>query len=186
MAKNDLTYKQQRFCEEYILDWNATRAAIAAGYSEKTARSIACENLTKPYIKAYIDECKNNIEQLAGVSKLRAVKEWAKLAFSNVTDIFDIVDGRVVLRDGLTKLSDLPRETTDILSELQENPAGGVKMKSYCKDNALKQLSDLLGWSSPQKIESTNINIDAEPTDEQKQEAIERVSKGKNEFKDYE
>lgn len=51
-----LTAKQQRFCDEYLLDLNATQAAIRAGYSEKTARVIACENLTKPYIQEYIEK----------------------------------------------------------------------------------------------------------------------------------
>ena len=51
-----LTLKQQRFADEYIISGNATDAAIKAGYSKKTARSIADENLTKPDIKTYIDE----------------------------------------------------------------------------------------------------------------------------------
>ena len=54
MAK--LTPKQQRFCDEYIISMNATEAAKKAGYSEKTARSIGCENLAKPYISEYIEE----------------------------------------------------------------------------------------------------------------------------------
>lgn len=54
MAK--LTAKQQRFCDEYLIDLNATQAAIRAGYSRKTARNIATENLAKPNIKKYIDE----------------------------------------------------------------------------------------------------------------------------------
>lgn len=51
-----LTLKQQRFADEYIISGNATKAAIKAGYSEKTATAIGNENLTKPYIKSYIDE----------------------------------------------------------------------------------------------------------------------------------
>ena len=54
MAK--LTLKQQRFADEYIISGNATEAAVKAGYSKKTARSIGQENLTKPDIKKYIDE----------------------------------------------------------------------------------------------------------------------------------
>ena len=50
-----LTAKQQRFCDEYLIDMNATQAAIRAGYSEKTARVIGQENLTKPAIREYID-----------------------------------------------------------------------------------------------------------------------------------
>lgn len=50
-----MTRKQCRFCEEYLIDLNATQAAIRAGYSKRTARSIGEENLTKPDIKNYID-----------------------------------------------------------------------------------------------------------------------------------
>ncbi|MBG0219973.1 terminase small subunit [Clostridioides difficile] len=51
-----LTEKQKRFCDYYIETGNATEAAIRAGYSEKTAKVIGAENLTKPYLKSYIDE----------------------------------------------------------------------------------------------------------------------------------
>lgn len=54
MAK--LTAKQQRFCDEYLIDLNAAQAAIRAGYSEKTAKQIGQENLTKPDLRAYIDQ----------------------------------------------------------------------------------------------------------------------------------
>ena len=54
MAK--LTAKQQRFCDEYLTDFNATQAAIRAGYSKKTAYSIGNENLTKPELAKYIEE----------------------------------------------------------------------------------------------------------------------------------
>lgn len=55
MAKK-MTKKQMLFCDEYLIDLNATQAAIRAGYSEKTARSIAAENLAKPIIKEYIEK----------------------------------------------------------------------------------------------------------------------------------
>ena len=51
-----MTEKQKRFCDEYLIDLNATQAAIRAGYSKKTAKVIANENLTKPNIKEYIAE----------------------------------------------------------------------------------------------------------------------------------
>lgn len=53
MAK--LTAKQQRFCDEYLIDLNATQAAIRAGYSKKTAKQIGQENLTKPDLAEYIE-----------------------------------------------------------------------------------------------------------------------------------
>lgn len=51
-----MTAKQKRFCDEYLIDLNATQAAIRSGYSEKTANRIATENLSKPVIKEYIAE----------------------------------------------------------------------------------------------------------------------------------
>lgn len=51
-----LTEKQKRFCDEYLIDLNATQAAIRAGYSKKTAGNIANEYLKKPHIKAQIDQ----------------------------------------------------------------------------------------------------------------------------------
>lgn len=56
MGEKKLTPKQQRFCDEYLIDMNATQAAIRAGYSEKTAGVIANENLKKPNVREYIDE----------------------------------------------------------------------------------------------------------------------------------
>lgn len=53
-----LTEKQKAFCDEYIIDFNGTRAAIAAGYSEKTANRIASENLTKLDVQEYLAELK--------------------------------------------------------------------------------------------------------------------------------
>lgn len=51
-----LTAKQKRFCDEYLVDLNATQAAIRAGYSGRTAYSIGIENLRKPELKNYIDK----------------------------------------------------------------------------------------------------------------------------------
>lgn len=54
MAK--MTDKQKRFCDEYLIDMNGAQAAIRAGYSKKTAKQIATENLSKPYLREYIDK----------------------------------------------------------------------------------------------------------------------------------
>ena len=66
MAK--LTPKQQRFVEEYLIDLNATQAAIRAGYSEKTAKEIGSENLTKPNIAKAIAEAQEKLSNKAQVT----------------------------------------------------------------------------------------------------------------------
>ncbi|AGO16010.1 terminase small subunit [Glaesserella parasuis] len=59
VGKFKLTDKQQRFVEEYLIDLNATQAAIRAGYSEDTAKEMGYENLTKPHIQKAIQEAQN-------------------------------------------------------------------------------------------------------------------------------
>jgi len=81
MSKDKLTDKQKAFCHEYVIDWNAARAARAAGYSEKTATDIGCENLAKPYIADYIEHIQTDLQKLAGVS-----------ALSNIKTLLDIVN----------------------------------------------------------------------------------------------
>jgi phage terminase small subunit len=65
----ELTEKQKRFADAYIETGNASEAARRAGYSEKTARFTASENLTKPNIKSYIDE---RLQQLSDQRIMKA------------------------------------------------------------------------------------------------------------------
>ena len=76
-----LTDKQEMFCKEYLIDLNATQAAIRAGYSKKTAHSIGNENLIKPEIEARIAELKesraNRIE-MDSDGVLKELKNWVE------------------------------------------------------------------------------------------------------------
>ncbi|NBI08230.1 terminase small subunit [Senegalia massiliensis] len=74
MAKK-LTIMQKRFCDYYIETANATEAALKAGYSKKTARQMGSENLSKPYIKSYIDE-RLKILQDKRIAKQEEVLEY--------------------------------------------------------------------------------------------------------------
>lgn len=68
-----LTAKQERFIQEYLIDLNATQAAIRAGYSKKSARQVGTENLSKPSIKQAIDERLRRIddEKTADAKEIR-------------------------------------------------------------------------------------------------------------------
>ena len=70
----NLTPKQQRFVEEYLIDLNATQAAIRAGYSEKTAKSIGQENLTKPDIQKAIEEAQNKRQEQTQIDAAYVLK----------------------------------------------------------------------------------------------------------------
>src|SRR5438105_5332625 len=79
-----MTDKQIRFCNEYMLDCNATQAAIRAGYSFDSARQMGSENLSKPYIRAYINA---RLSEIA-ISKEETVKLISDIAQSSLNDYF--------------------------------------------------------------------------------------------------
>jgi phage terminase small subunit len=79
-----LTDKQKRFCEEYLVDFNGTQAAIRAGYSKDTAYSIGSENLRKPELRQFIDERIKGLS-LSSEETLKAISDIAK---SSLNDYF--------------------------------------------------------------------------------------------------
>lgn len=80
--KTQLHGKQKRFCEEYMIDLNATQAAIRAGYSKKTAYSIGHENLKKNHIKTHISNSMKARSLRTEVTADRVLQELAKIAFA--------------------------------------------------------------------------------------------------------
>ncbi|ARC89980.1 terminase small subunit [Rhodovulum sp. MB263] len=90
-----LTAKQRRFVEEYLVDLNATQAAIRAGYSEKTARQTGAENLTKPVIAAAIAEAQ---AQRSERTQLDADWMLRRLAAEVTADLADILDEAGAIR----------------------------------------------------------------------------------------
>ena len=81
-----LTDKQKQFCQEYLIDLNATQATIRAGYSEKTARQIATTLLSKVYIQNYISELKNERNIRVGITQDDILKELINFTYSDITD----------------------------------------------------------------------------------------------------
>lgn len=167
-----LTSKQRIFCEEYCIDFNATRAAKAARYSEKTAYAIGVENLKKPQIKEYIKEYQSDLSAACGISAMKVLNEYKKMAFTNITDVFDLVNipikdekGRVIdydqkisLKDGVEKVSDLPTNVQDAIAEMQQTKEG-LKVKMHSKDNALAAISKMLGFNAAEKLDAT-VGVD--------------------------
>lgn len=115
-----LTEKQKRFMEEYLIDLNATQAAIRAGYSPATAKDIGCENLAKPNIRARIDQAMAERSKRTGVNADRVIMELAKIAFINATDVIDTKTATV-------KANALPEDTAAIQS---------VKVKTSFSENS--------------------------------------------------
>jgi phage terminase small subunit len=76
-----LTPKQEKFVQEYLIDLNATQAAIRAGYSEKTAKAIGHENLTKPDIAAAIEQAQKSLSE-----RVEITQDWVLRNLKAVAD----------------------------------------------------------------------------------------------------
>lgn len=85
----ELTPKQARFVSEYLIDLNATQAAIRAGYSEKTANEIGAENLAKPSIKAAIDAAIQSRTIETKIDANWVLKRLADEAEADIADLYD-------------------------------------------------------------------------------------------------
>jgi len=84
-----LTKKQKAFVEYYLQEWNATRAALKAGYSERSAGSIGNENLLKPEI---MEEIQQRISEIA-MSADEVMTTLAEIGRASIDDIMDVDEG---------------------------------------------------------------------------------------------
>lgn len=156
-----LTGKQKKFCEEYIFDFNATRAAKEAGYSEETAYSIGWENLRKPEIQAFIEELQADLEKTAGISRLMVLREHQKLAFSSIAHLHNTW----IERKEFDKLTDDQKSCiaeiqtqirkTSVVREGQPEmdiETEFVKIKLYDKQKSLDSIARIMGYDAPKKV----------------------------------
>lgn len=147
-----LTNKQRAFVREYLTDLNATQAAVRAGYSEKTARAVGHENLTKPHIATEIQEAMHERAERTNITADRVLRELAKLAFSNLLDFFRLTcEGEPAV-----DLSNVTPEQAAALTELtvedfkdgrgdEARDVRRVKIKMADKRQALELLGRHLG-----------------------------------------
>lgn len=161
--KDELTEKQKIFCREYILDWNGSRAARTAGYSEDSAKEIASENLTKPHIQAYIEEIQKDLEKVAGISRLRILNEHFNIINTSIAHLHNTWIDRKEF-DKLTEgqksaIAELSYQTR---TELKYNPeteedepvkVDYVKIKLYDRQKSMDALSKMLGYNEPEKVQ---------------------------------
>lgn len=165
-AAEELTGKQKRFCEEYIFDFNGTRSAIAAGYSENTAAEIASENLRKPQIQAYIKELQSDLEKTSGITRLKVLREHEKVAFSSIAHLHDTWIDRKQF-DELTDeqkacISEIQSQVRKISVVREGQPEQDievefVKIKLYDKQKSLDSIARMLGFNAPNKVEVKDV-----------------------------
>ena len=87
-----MNVKQKRFCAEYLVDLNATQAAIRAGYSPASAGSIGYELLKKPDIRARIDKGIAEQERRTGINADRVLRELGRIALVSAPDLVNMDD----------------------------------------------------------------------------------------------
>ena len=90
-----MTKKQKQFVEEYLIDLNATQAAIRAGYKPDSAYAVGSENLRKPEIKAAIDRAMAERSKRTGINQDRILMELARIGFAKITDVVDRETGKI-------------------------------------------------------------------------------------------
>jgi phage terminase small subunit len=135
--------KQQRFCEEYIVDLNATQAAIRAGYSARTASSIAEKLLRKAEIQTEIQRLQNERSQRLAITADEVLLDLAAIAFTPITDVLTVADGKVTLLDS-SEWSNNAHKAVESVRRTKD----GFSIKMHSKLDALGKLGQHLGlWS---------------------------------------
>nr|DAY91428.1 MAG TPA: Terminase small subunit [Caudoviricetes sp.] len=156
MAK--LTAKQKKFVEEYLIDLNATQAAIRAGYSTESAKEIGCENLTKPNVKVEIDKAIAERSRRTGINQDRVLRELAKIAFVNPGDVINLNQATVksdakeedLAAIASVKIKNIPTEDGEITER---------EIKLCDKLKALDLLGKHLGIYDKKDAEDKNLTI---------------------------
>lgn len=169
--------RQRQFCEEYLIDLNATQAAIRAGYAERYASTNAHKLLQITAIKEKIDELMAARAKRTEITQDRVLRELAIIAFSNAADYAAVVeedayievegerikmlddDGNVMkfrtVRPVLTE--DLTEEQKRALSVIKKG-RDGFEVKPYDKVRALELLGKHLGMFQDKVEVSGEVN----------------------------
>ncbi len=139
-----LTPKQARFVEEYLVDLNATRAAIRAGYSEKTAYSVGHENLKKPEVAAAIQKAKEVRSERTEITADQVLEELAKIGFAHAGDFFEWGPDGIRVKPQADLTPDQQAAVAEV-SETKTKDGGTVKVKLHDKVGALEKIGRHLG-----------------------------------------
>jgi phage terminase small subunit len=155
----DLNAKQATFVREYLIDLNATQAAIRAGYSPKTAGQIGDENLRKPEIAAAVQSAMAERAGRTEITADRVLRELGKIGFAdirkavswqpNVTGMVENDDGteRLAVTNHVQLVSsdEIDDDTAAALAEVSQTSTGGLRVKLHDKRGALESIGRHLG-----------------------------------------
>lgn len=149
-----MTKKQKRFVEEYLIDLNATQAAIRAGYSSDTAGSIGAENLKKPEIKSKIDKAMAERSKRTGINQDRVLLELARIGFAKITDVVDPDTAKIktdAAEDDLACIQSIKIKPNEFGTERE--------VRLYDKKSALVDLGKHLGMFKDKIDLNADLNL---------------------------
>ncbi|MCW2277745.1 terminase small subunit [Heliophilum fasciatum] len=148
-----LTDKQARFVEEYLIDLNATQAAIRAGYSVKTANEQGSRLLANVSVRARIDERMAELSRRTGVNQERVIRELARIAFVNAAGVINFDDATLLP----TATDDDTAAIIGVKVKTIPTPDGNAverEIKFADKQKALELLGKRYGmWVDRQQVE---------------------------------
>ena len=152
-----MTEKQKRFCDEYLIYLNATRAykvAYKNVKSDEVAKAAASRLLTNVNVKNYIDDCMEERQKRTEVTQDRVIQELAAIAFSKVTDYATVKDDMVKIKD----TDELTEKQIRAISGIKEGKFG-IELKLNDKEKALELLGRHLGmWNDKLDIKTPAID----------------------------
>lgn len=163
-----LTAKQQLFVDEYLIDLNATQAAIRAGYSAKRADAIGHENLRKPEIAAFLAERMKARSDRTEITQDRVLQEYAKLAFLDPRRFYDELGGLkpVHLLDADVAAALVGVDVTDSFDKESNAVITTKKIKFVDKKGALDSVARHLGMFTDKLEVAAAVTVVASPLDE--------------------
>ena len=152
-----MTAKQRRFVEEYLIDLNATQAAIRAGYKVESAQQIGSENLSKLVIRKAIERAMAEQSKRTGVTADRVIRELARIAFVNPNDVIDTRIGGI-RRDATP--DDLAAVQAVKVKEMELDTGSSVEREVRLNDK-LRAL-ELLGKHLGMFKDKLDVGVDGE------------------------
>lgn len=159
MAERKLTPKQQRFVDEYLVDLNATQAAIRAGYSKKTAKEQAARLLTKANTQAELQKRRKKIEKKLEISQESVVNELIAIIRANGADFAKVVGTKETgAHVEFVPTDSLPPEKLCAIASIKEN-AQGMEVKTHDKLRAMELLGKFMGWFEQKDSDSAGPSL---------------------------
>jgi phage terminase small subunit len=153
-----LTDKQLRFVQEYLIDLNATQAAKRAGYSAKTAEQGGAQLLRNIKVAAAIKSAQGARAERTQITQDRVLKEYARIAFSNMKDFAEFGPEGVALKDLAAMDDDAARCVAEV-SESTSKDGGSVRFKLHDKKGALDSIARHLGMFTDKTEHSGHLGV---------------------------